>query len=186
MKQQNNGYFTTICRIFAIAGILLLLAAWIVYLSGARINRTHSLPKGLYWVVNKEPERGDIVTFWPDDSEAFRMARERGYIIPGQHNDRGAGGYDLMLKKLLALPGDVVSFTDSGVVVNGDLIPNTRPFDHDRIGDPLPVIRLDNYRLLDGEALFLSDHLPRSFDARYFGVQHMRQIVEVVVPVWTW
>jgi type IV secretory pathway protease TraF len=45
---------------------------------------------------------------------------------------------------------------------------------------------LENYRLRDGEALFLSDHLPRSFDARYFGVQDMRQIVEVVRPVWTW
>ena len=186
MNHPHSRGFAKLCRAFAVVGVFLLLAAWAAYLCGARINRTHSLPKGLYWVVGKTPERGDIVTFWPDDSEPFRTARERGYIIPGQYNDRGAGGYDLMLKKLLALPGDVVSFTDAGVVVNGDLIPNTRPFDHDRIGDPLPMVRLENYRLWDGEALFLSDHLPRSFDARYFGVQHMRQIVEVVVPIWTW
>lgn len=186
MKRPHSLAFATVGRVFAIAGVFILLTAWIAYLGGARVNRTHSLPKGLYWVVRKTPERGDIVTFWPDDSEPFRIARERGYIIPGQYNDQGAGGYDLMLKKLLALPGDMVSFTDTGVIVNGDLIPNTRPFDHDRIGDLLPVVRLENYRLRDGEALFLSDHLLRSFDARYFGVQHMRQIVEVVVPIWTW
>ena len=186
MKRPNSLTFGTCSRLFAIVGVVLLLAIWIAYLSGARINRTHSLPKGLYWAVGKTPERGDIVTFWPDDSEPFRMARERGYIIPGQYNNRGTGGYDLMLKKILALPGDVVSFTDAGVIVNGELIPNTRPFDRDGIGDPLPVVRLENYRLRDDEALFLSDHLQRSFDARYFGVQHMNQIVEVVVPVWTW
>ena len=186
MKRPRNCSFAAICRILAVAGVLLLLAAWLAYLGGARINRSHSLPKGLYWTVGKTPERGDIVTFRPDDSAPFRMARERGYIFPGRHNDRGAGGYDLMMKKLLALPGDVVSITDAGVVVNGSLIPNTKPLDRDNIGDPLPVSRLDNYRLRDREVLFLSDHLPRSFDARYFGVQDMRQIAEVVVPVWTW
>jgi conjugative transfer signal peptidase TraF len=186
MTSSKRRTWAGICRIIAIGGIILLLASWSAYLCGARINRTHSLPKGLYWAVGKTPERGDIVTFWPDDSEPFRMARERGYIIPGRHNDRGAGGYDLMLKKLLAVPGDVVSITDTGVIVNGALVPNTRPLRSDNIGDPLPVLRLENYRLLDNEALFLSDHLPRSFDARYFGMQDMRQIVEVVKPIWTW
>jgi conjugative transfer signal peptidase TraF len=184
--RRHNDRFIRICRILAVAGPAILLAAWIAYLCGARINRTHSLPKGLYWVVAKTPERGDIVTFWPDDSAPFRIARERGYIIPGQYKSRNGEGYDLMMKKLLALPGDVVSFTDAGVIVNGSLIPNTQPLDRDNIGDPLPVLRLDNYQLRDHEALFLSDHLPRSFDARYFGVQDMRQIVEVVAPVFTW
>ena len=185
-SERHGKQRAGICRLIAIGGIVLLLASWSAYLCGARINRTHSLPKGLYWAVGKTPERGDIVTFWPDDSEPFRTARERGYIIPGRHNDRGAGGYDLMLKKLLAVPGDIVSLTDAGVSVNGVLVQNTRPLDRDNIGDPLPVLRFENHRLRENEALFLSDHLPRSFDARYFGIQDMRQIVEVVKPVWTW
>ncbi len=53
-------------------------------------------------------------------------------------------------------------------------------------GDPLPVARLADYRLAEHEALFVSDHLPRSYDARYFGVQDMRRIVEVVVSVCGW
>ncbi len=91
-----------------------------------------------------------------------------------------------MLKKLLAVPGDIVSLTDDGVTVNGVLVQNTRPLDRDNIGTLLPVLRFENHRLRENEALFLSDHLPRSFDARYFGIQDMRQIVEVVKPVWTW
>jgi len=159
---------------------------WLAYLAGARINRTNSLPKGLYWVVDKTPERGDIVTFWPRDTAVMREARSRGYILPGVYNKTDGGGYGLLMKRLLALPGDVVSVTDDGVIVNGRLIANTRPIDSDNVGDPLPKLRFVDYRLKEDEALFLSDHLPRSFDGRYFGVQQMRQIVEVVAPVWTW
>ncbi|MDR1519317.1 MAG: conjugative transfer signal peptidase TraF [Planctomycetota bacterium] len=172
-------------RIMAGACLSIFAVVYAAYLCGARINRTHSLPKGLYWVVDKPPERGDIVAFWPQDTEAIREAVRRGYLIPGAYNDGGRGGYGLILKKLLAVPGDAVSLTDAGVVVNGSLIPNTKPLDRDNLGDPLPVVRFENRRLGDNEALFLSDHLPRSFDARYFGVQDLRQIVEVVVPVWT-
>jgi conjugative transfer signal peptidase TraF len=173
-------------RTFAVSGIFLLVAGLAVYFAGGRYNRTNSLPKGLYWLVDKEPERGDIVSFWPDGSEAFRTARERGYLIPGQYNDQGDGGYDAVMKKLLGLPGDIVSITEDGVSINGVSVPNSRPFARDNIGDPLPVIRLRDYRLKENEVLLLSDHLPRSFDARYFGVQEKRQIIDVLVPVFTW
>lgn len=186
MPQDRDPLVARLLRCFTIVAIGLLLFAWLAYLAGVRINRTNSLPKGLYWVVNREPIRGDIITFWPDGSEPFRIARQRGYIIPGVYNDRGAGGYDLMMKKLLAIPGDIVSITDAGITVNGRLIPNTAPLRQDNMGDPLPVVRLDGYRLKENEALFVSDHLPRSFDARYFGIQDMGQIVEVLRPVLVW
>jgi conjugative transfer signal peptidase TraF len=171
-------------RAFVVAGIGVLALALFSYACGARINRTNSLPKGLYWSVKKAPERGEIVAFWPDGSAPFRLARDRGYILPGVYNKTDGEGYGLMLKRLMGLPGDVASITDDGVFVNGIPLPNTRPLTHDNVGDPLPVVRLTDHRLAEHEALFISDHLPRSYDARYFGVQGMRQIVEVVVPVW--
>ncbi|MDR1613551.1 MAG: conjugative transfer signal peptidase TraF [Planctomycetota bacterium] len=175
-----------LARAFALFSIGLLVVCLAVYFAGGRYNRTNSLPKGLYWLVDKEPERGDIVSFWPDGSEAFRIARKRGYLIPGRYNDQGDGGYDAVMKKLLGLPGDVVSITEDGVTINGVPVPNSRPFVRDNIGDPLPVIRLHDYRLGENEVLFLSDHLPRSFDARYFGVQEKGQIIDVLAPVLTW
>ncbi len=182
--KRNANFVGRACRAFAVAGIAVLVLACLSYACGARINRTNSLPKGLYWRVNKTPERGDIVAFWPDGTEPFRLGRERGYILPGVYNKSDSRGYGLMLKRLVALPGDLVSIDDQGVTVNGSLLPNTVPLIHDNVGDPLPVVRLSDCRLAEHEALFVSDHLPRSYDARYFGVQDMRQIVEVVVPVW--
>jgi conjugative transfer signal peptidase TraF len=187
MRRLYSAAVAQLARIFALIGMAVVFGCWAMYSGGARINRTHSLPKGLYWVVDREPRRGDLVAFWPADTPEMREARRRGYIIPGVYNIGPDGqGYGLLLKKLAAVPGDMVSITDAGVIVNGVLIPNTVPLRCDNIGDPLPVLRFENRRLTEGEALFISDHLPRSYDARYFGVQEMRQIVEVVTPVWTW
>jgi conjugative transfer signal peptidase TraF len=183
---RPGAVWKRIDRVVALLGVAAFLLMLAAYSAGMRINRTNSLPKGIYRLVDKAPERGDIVSFWPDGSEAFRIARERGYLIPGRYNDRGDGGYDAVMKKLLALPGDIVSITDDGVIINGVFVPNSRPLAHDNIGDPLPVVRLHNYRLRENEVLFLSDHLPRSYDARYFGVQDRRQILDVLVPVFTW
>lgn len=187
MNHPGKNIAATVSKFAAAGAVSLLVACCLAYLCGARINRTHSLPKGLYWVVNRPARRGDLVAFWPADTPEMREARRRGYIIPGVYNLGSDGqGYGLLLKKLAAVPGDVVSITGAGVVVNGRLMPNTAPLPRDNVGDPLPILRIENRHLADGEALFISDHLPRSFDARYFGVQEMRQIVEVVVPVWVW
>ncbi|MCD8350658.1 MAG: conjugative transfer signal peptidase TraF [Planctomycetaceae bacterium] len=186
MKRNAHSFVGRACRALAVVGIAALVLACLSYVCGARVNRTNSLPKGLYWRVNKAPVRGDIVAFWPDGTEPFRIARERGYILPGVYNRSDGIGYGLMLKRLVAHSGDTVSITPDGVTVNGRLLSNTKPLTHDNVGDPLPVVRLSDYRLAEHEALFVSDHLPRSYDARYFGIQDMRQIVEVVVPVWIW
>jgi conjugative transfer signal peptidase TraF len=184
MPARSLGF--RIGRAVSLAAVALFLAVWAAYLAGARINRTNSLPKGLYWAVNRTAQRGDLVAFWPRDTETMREARRRGYILPGVYNTVGGEGYGLLMKRLAAIPGDIVSITAAGVEVNGTLVPNTRPLPADGTGDPLPQLRFTNYRLRDTEALFLSDHLSRSFDGRYFGVQELRQIVETVTPVWTW
>lgn len=175
-----------VCKVIALSAISLFLVLWVTYLSGARINRTNSLPKGLYWTVEKTPERGDMVAFWPRDTVAMREARRRGYILPGVYNVTSGKGYGLLLKRLMGIPGDMVSITDDGVWVNRLLVPNTKPLASDNIGDPLPQLRFIDYRLGEDEVLLVSDYLPRSFDGRYFGIQEQRQIVEVVRPIWVW
>ncbi len=183
---RRKNLVARLCKAFALAAIGLFLAVWAAYLSGARINRTNSLPRGVYWVIDKPPERGDTVAFWPRDTAEMREARRRGYILPGVYNTAGGEGYGLLLKRLMGIAGDTVSVTDDGVVINGSLVPNTKPLDADNVGDPLPRLRFTDYRLGENEVFLASDRLPRSFDGRYFGVQERHQIVEVVVPVWTW
>lgn len=186
VPERQGRLCARIRKVVALAAMALFLAVWGAYLAGARINRTNSLPKGLYWVVDKPPERGDIVAFWPRDTAAMREAKRRGYILPGVYNRVDGKGYGLLLKQLMGMPGDIVSITDDGVTINGSLVPNTKPLDADNVGDPLPRLRFTDYRLSGNEVLLISDHLSRSFDGRYFGVQERRQIVETVRPLFTW
>jgi conjugative transfer signal peptidase TraF len=158
-----------------------LLLLVLTLLAGFRVNHTHSFPPGVYWAVPKAPAVGDLVFWRPPDTPAFQMAQQRGYV--------GSGGwlkYEQMLKRLVAVAGDVVSIDDAGVTVNGHILANSKPLPVDEAGRPMPVLRLRDYRLKPGEVLLMSDYSPTSFDGRYFGPIPRTQIQSVVRPVWTW
>ena len=82
--------------------------------------------------------------------------------------------------------GDVVSIDVEGVTVNGRLLGNSAPQATDPAGRPLPVYRLYNYQLQDGEVLTMSDYSGRSFDSRYYGPIPCACIQSVVRPIFTW
>ena len=164
--------------------VLFLSPVWLpglALLAGLRVNRTHSFPPGVYWAVPKAPALGDLVMFRPPEEAVFDEALARGYIGRG-----GFTHYEQMLKRLVAVGGDVVSITAAGVTVNGRLLANSKPQAVDLAARPLPVWRLENYRLSVGEVLLMSDYTPNSFDGRYFGPLSRTQILSVVRPVWTW
>lgn len=151
-------------------------------LGGMRVNRSASFPLGIYWAVTKEPGRGDLVFFSPPHGPAFDLAKDRAYI--GRSFDPAEA--ELMLKRIVAVPGDEVSIDATGVKVNGNPIPNSAPRASDPAGRALPVCRLFHYRLREGEVLVMSDCSALSFDGRYFGPIPRVSIRSVVAPVLTW
>lgn len=150
--------------------------------AGVRINNTGSYPRGIYWMTNAPIEKGALVIFCPTDSPAFSMARERGYIGAGFCSGR----YGYMIKKILAATNDRVKMSAQGVIVNGLLLPNSKPMDTDLEGRPLTHIEADIAALDDHSVLLMSDYSPKSFDARYFGLVDKSKIISVIRPVWTW
>ena len=151
-------------------------------LAGARINTTASCPVGLYWTVKAEAGKGRTVTFCPPQSPLFDEAKARGYIGPGFC----PGGYGLLIKRVAAVAGDEVAFSDSEVRVNGELLVNSRRLSVDPSGRAMPQTRLCSCRLEQGQLLLMSDSNPLSFDARYFGPIDRAQIRNVIRPVLTW
>jgi conjugative transfer signal peptidase TraF len=149
--------------------------------AGFRFNHTHSFPFGVYRTVPKAPKVGDLVLFRPPDEAVFDEALARGYIGNG-----GFTHYEMMLKRLVAVGGDVISIGPEGVTVNGRLLANSKPQPVDLGGRPMPAWHLKDYRLDPGEVLLMSDYSPISFDGRYFGPIPRAQIQAVVRPVWTW
>ncbi|WP_417519316.1 conjugative transfer signal peptidase TraF [Marinobacter sp.] len=166
----------------AIVGISILSLAAISYAAGARVNTTRSIPVGLYWTTDAKLEKGAYVFFCPPDVSAFVTAKERNYISGGFC----PGDYGYMMKRILAAKGDVVTITDSGVSVNGELLPHSKPIQADLDGRKLPRYQSNQYTLGSSELLLMSDVSDTSFDGRYFGPVSRSQVKSVIRPVIIW
>lgn len=166
----------------AIAGAALLLLG---ALTDVRINTTKSIPLGFYRMTSDPVEKGSYVIFCPPNETVFDDAKERGYIGAGYC----PGGYGYLMKRILASESDVVDFSDDGVLVNGELLAFSAPLKTDKVGRPLPRVRLtmaNQYRLGAAELLLMSDMSGTSFDGRYFGPINRKQVQGVIRPILTW
>ncbi|MDE4536801.1 conjugative transfer signal peptidase TraF [Pseudomonas sp. ITEM 17296] len=166
----------------AVVAILAFCAVPLVLWGGARLNVTSSFPPGIYWVVDKAPEKGDLVMFCPPQEAVFQLAHARGYLAGGTC----PGGYMHLLKRLVAVSGDDVQITAEGVSVNGQLQVRSQPLQQDPSGRPMPQPPLAHFRLGSDEVLMLSDYSRLSFDGRYFGAVPQGQLGEVVEPWLVW
>jgi conjugative transfer signal peptidase TraF len=161
-------------------GVFLL--SLIFRLNGIYINTTPSFPLGLYKIVNEPIGKGRYVSFCPPQGAVFELAVARRYINSGDC----PGGYGKLLKRVFAQPGDSVSIDQTGIRINGRLLPNSSQLVSDADGRALPQYRLNKQRLGPFEYLLLSDINPQAFDARYFGLIKRMQILHIVEPFLTW
>lgn len=166
--------------VVVLAVLIFVTSIW-MRMNHIYVNTTPSLPLGLYRIVEEPIHKGAHVAFCPPQTELFDDALARGYIGRGNC----AGGYSLLLKRVLAMAGDTISIDQAGIAVNGDHLSNSAQLKADANNLPLPQYRLDAL-LDDAEYLLVSDLHSHSFDARYFGLITRNQIQHVVNPVFTW
>ena len=151
------------------------------WLAGLRLNLTGSMPVGIYTTARDAPTRGSIVlACLPSDVAAF--AKLRGYV---PHGGSCPSGVLPVGKPVLALPGDTVVVTASGLLVNGVPVPNSEPLSLDSQGRSLPRPQPGQY-VVDADELWLvSAYSPFSFDSRYFGPVNADQVRAHVHVLWT-
>jgi conjugative transfer signal peptidase TraF len=156
--------------------VITVIASFILFGHRLIVNRTHSLPVGLYYWSDIPIKKGSIVLFKPDQTSGpEQLGIERGYEARGLP----------LLKRVVALAGDVVCVSSSGVSINGQLLPNSAPLFHDEAGRPLAMAQLDHFTLGADQA-FLMGVTPTSWDSRYFGPVSVSQCSGSFVPVLTW
>lgn len=130
-------------------------------------NWSPSIPLGIYVTVTEEPAAGRLVEFpLPIVSTQKTFARHR-----------------LLLKPVLAGPGDHVDTTSESLWINGRRIAPIHTTDSH--GRPLPVWRA-NRTLQPDEFFVYSARVPNSLDSRYYGPIRRDQITAVRVPLWSW
>ena len=150
-------------------------------LAGLRLNLTGSLPIGLYRVSQASIGRDALVLVCLPGSVA-EFAKARGYVPQG---GSCPGGLVPVGKRVWAIPGDTVTVTPTGLLVNGTPVPNSRPLDVDHRGRPLPQLAVGRYVVCPGTLWVLSSHSRLSFDSRYFGALETAQALVSVRRLWT-
>ncbi|WP_115702606.1 conjugative transfer signal peptidase TraF [Legionella sainthelensi] len=166
--------------IIAILSISLIVVGALFHAMGFRINLTESIPIGLYRITSAAHIKNAYVIFCPDDRESFRLARNRGYIDHGLY----CNGYGYLMKKVVAVSGDTLSVTNEGVFVNDMLIPYSKPKLQDGMNRALPQLQVTNYLLQKDEVMTMTSQSEWSFDGRYYGLVHTRQIKGMLTPIW--
>jgi conjugative transfer signal peptidase TraF len=165
-------------RLSAAALLAVSTAVGVFYLVGVRINVTPSLPLGLYIATGHQPSLGEVAEFCPVGMSAEESARYRGFGLACP--DRAIP----LLKPVVAMAGDRVEFSPSGIVVNGVQIPNTAPRSRDGKGRPIRAFPAGAVTLRKDEVVVASGYHVGSYDSRYMGPIPVSAIRLSLRPLW--
>ncbi|MGD0680273.1 MAG: S26 family signal peptidase [Polyangiaceae bacterium] len=138
-------------------------------------NWTPSLPLGLYWLSRGAPPPaalpGALVAF-PVPGGVRDLVRQRRYLPPGA----------MLVKRVVAMPGDRVCAEGTTLTVNGD--PLGTILTQDSAGQPLP--HDEGCGPLPEGSVYVASHFAKSFDSRTFGPVRTSDIRGTVTPLWTY
>ena len=164
----------------AVAAVCTMIA-WVSF--GLIFNYTHSVPFGIYRAIAGPPSTphnpAPYVFFCPD---------VRWPSMKGQPNYRDPmrtcpDGFSPLIKPVVAWPGDTVETSAAGIVVNGQLLPNTATISRDSTGRQLHPFPPGTHHVQKDELWVVSSFSPRSFDSRYFGPIPFRSVHGWIRPL---
>lgn len=171
-------------RVLLVAAGLALAVVSLFTAAGGRICLSPSAPAGLYLPAALPLGAGTWVQLClPEPIVSF--GRARGYHPPGWPPASCPDGSAAVLKRIAALPGDLVEVREEGLVVNGRLLGGTGPQPLDSDHRPLPWLAGLRQRVPEGRCWVYSDTISNSWDSRYYGAIPMVSIVTAMRPVVT-
>lgn len=149
------------------------------YAADFRVNLTPSYPLGLWRIetLNRDVRAGDRIFICPPLTEAFRQARERGYVRRGLC----PGWLSPLIKTVVALPGQSVEIGRS-VAIDGLALPQSAIQPRDGSGRELTP---DPGGVVPPDTLFLYSTFRGSYDSRYFGPIPAEGILGLAKPLLT-
>jgi conjugative transfer signal peptidase TraF len=148
--------------------------------AGIRFNTTASVPIGLYRITSDS--NTSFVELCPP-GPLGPISVQRGYRRFARLEGCPDGG-ELVLKVIVAHPGDLVETSANGIKVNSSSIPNTAPAARDSAGRVLRHWPFGHYRVQPGAVWVASWYNVKSFDSRYFGPVPISEVKYRLHPLW--
>lgn len=168
-----------LCKVFGIAALAFVAGCFAASALGVRVNTSYSLPMGLY--IETKAADAPFVEFCPQGRFAEESS-QRGYRTPGFACPDGAVP---LLKPVVARAGDRVETSQTGIAVNGMLLPKTAPLNVDSARRPLTPWPFGSYSVEVGTIWVVSTYHPNSYDSRYMGPIPESLIRRKLRALWT-
>lgn len=150
--------------------LLVLLIAKTFLADRLILNRTASIPRGVYWLSRgASPERGRLVAF-PIPLHVRALFRERK-LVPSEF-------FSLLAKPVAAVSGDHVCIRDDRVFINEQFRATISRVDSRGRDMPIAVLCRE---LTAAEVFVLTDGA--SFDSRYLGPIPKTDVVGTLTPL---
>lgn len=166
-------------NLWTVTPLIVGIAMGSAYAGGIRWNMTPSMPIGLYRVqpIQGAVARGEVVTLCLEP-EAAALGRERGYITGGECPNN----VELLVKTVVAIPGDEVKVSAEGLAVNDVPSPHTNPLPVDDLGRQMQAVPSGVYSVGRDQVWVIGDADPRSYDSRYYGAVHIDYLRGRAIP----
>jgi conjugative transfer signal peptidase TraF len=164
----------------ACIGGIALLCGYAYLQDSYKINwYTDSMPRGIYRIEHRIPDRGEIAVSCLTD-KIIAYGRERGYFPTFKGSGCSHGLYPLA-KYVYGIPGDKVELRGNDIWVNDEFSGISR-LTKDSQGRAMPEFASNTFQLQESEYFLMSNHRPNSYDSRYFGAV---TVIYVLKPVWS-
>jgi conjugative transfer signal peptidase TraF len=151
------------------------------------INSSESMPVGVYlsFPASADLHPDDLIAFCIPKGTATKIFENRNYLPKSERCSQSSGLFPI-LKPVVAVHGDVVEITESGVTVNGHHITNSKVIRTDSMDREMPHLPIGWKKKLTHEEFFLlSTHTKRSLDSRYFGPIYYPLVLAQTKPLLT-
>jgi conjugative transfer signal peptidase TraF len=166
-------------RVISILSLFILSAMYMIS-QYIYFNPTNSEIKGYYWVYQPKVYKvNDLVLVCIRDIKSIELLHQLGlpYIETQECN------IPFLLKKIVAIEGDIFAVDVTGIRINNFLYPNTQAITKYQNTQLNPLAIGTKYQLESGE-YFLLGQGSNSYDSRYFGVIHRSDLRYRAILIW--
>lgn len=168
LRRELRRYWRSLVALASTLLVVLLAKAFLA--DRLIVNRTPSIPRGVYWLSRgASPERGRLVAF-PIPLHFRELFRERK-LVPSAF-------FSLLAKPVAAVSGDHVCIRNDRVFINDQLRATINRVDSR--GRDMPIAALCR-ELTASEVFVLTDGA--SFDSRYLGPIPTTDVVGTLTPL---